>query len=150
MLVVPGWVPTSRRTQTLGWRMGPKALKNQRCELIFLALQSIDRGSTSVHYLLSPSPPFCAPLLKPSAEVVLPPSLGAEQTGNSDSLLLLQAEQDLHGYQSSFGRFEADLVVGVGGGGDCVEWASEWVGSRKGEPRGSVEIGRSRGERIAR
>jgi hypothetical protein len=35
MLVGPGIVPTSSRTQTFGCRMGPNALKNQRCELIF-------------------------------------------------------------------------------------------------------------------
>jgi hypothetical protein len=33
--VGPGIVPTSRSTQTLGWRIGPKALKNHRWELIF-------------------------------------------------------------------------------------------------------------------
>lgn len=39
-LVGPGWVPTSRRMHTLGCRIGPNALKNQRCELIFFALRA--------------------------------------------------------------------------------------------------------------
>lgn len=44
MLVGPGCVPTSSKTQTLGWRIGPKALKNQRWELIFLALRGREGG----------------------------------------------------------------------------------------------------------
>lgn len=47
-LVSRGWVPTSIRTQMLGERMGPNALKNQRCELIFLALRVGEGGGGRV------------------------------------------------------------------------------------------------------
>jgi len=54
--VGPGMVPTSRRTQTLGWRMGPKALKNHRWELIFFWFFSLRQKIT-----WTGTTPFSAP-----------------------------------------------------------------------------------------
>lgn len=64
MDVFPGLVPTSSSTHTFGWSTWPKALKNQRCELIFFALCSLRQNN-----ICTGTTPLSAPLMRSSGSM---------------------------------------------------------------------------------